>query len=79
MDIGGELKELRIDAGLTQRNVADLLMWDIAKVSRIENDKQEVTYREFKQLQELYTARDRPKKIAEWTYSDYQPQHALVR
>lgn len=74
MDIGGELRELRIDAGLTQRNVADLKTWDIAKVSRIENGKQEVTYREHLELQELYAS---GRKIAEFTINDYH-KHALV-
>jgi transcriptional regulator with XRE-family HTH domain len=69
LDIGQELREKRIDAGLTQRNVADIKMWDIAKISRIENDKQEITYREYLELEELYAS---GRKVDEFTVNDYE-------
>lgn len=75
-EIGQELREKRVDAGFTQRNVADIKMWDIAKVSRIENDKQEITYREFLELEDLYA---NGRKVVEFTINDYRRPARLLQ
>lgn len=46
-DVGAELKALRISNGLTQQNVADIFGSSLSRVSKIENNRLEITAREY--------------------------------
>jgi transcriptional regulator with XRE-family HTH domain len=47
IDVGGEIRTLRTSRGLTQQNVADIFKTSLSRVSKIENNKLDITAREY--------------------------------
>lgn len=54
MDIGKELKQLRLAARLTQQNAADILIVSESTISKVENGRQDITAREYFRWKAIY-------------------------
>lgn len=52
-DYGSEIRRKREAKGLTQQNVADLMCWSLAKVSKVENNHQILPVDEYDKLMEF--------------------------
>ena len=56
-DIGKELRKKRHAARLSLQNVADLMFWSLSKVSKIENNHQDISALDYFHLTEILEAR----------------------
>lgn len=64
MDIGADVRKRRKSAGLTQQNLADLMGWTEAMVSKTENNKRVLGAVEYLKIIELLSG---VRKIAKFT------------
>lgn len=53
LDIGSEVRQWRLDSSLTQDDAADLLNVSKSKVSKVENNRMDISAREYFRWQEI--------------------------
>lgn len=63
IDVGGSIRKMRRDRGLTQQNLADLLGVDRTRISKIETNKLQIKTLEYMQIAYMLTA----QKIGSFT------------
>jgi len=73
-NIGSELKQLRIMARITQDNAADLLTVSKSTISKVENNRQDITAREYFRWKEMY---QNVMKVASFQINGYGNTKAL--
>lgn len=69
MEVGRELKELRLKAKLTQENAEDFLFVDQSIISKVENGRIDITAREYFRWKEVY---QNVIKVASFTFDPGQ-------
>lgn len=73
MEVSAELKQLRIMSRLTQENAGDILIVSKSTISKVENDKQDITAKEYFRWKAVY--RD-VMKVSSFTYNG--PEVSMV-
>ena len=66
MNISAELRQLRIMARLTQENAGDILIVSKSTISKVENDRQDITAKEYFRWKSMYQD---VMKLASFTYN----------